>query len=63
MDEAFAGLSGYRHVVDNIVIYESDVAKHAAHVRQFLQRCAERIITLNQDKWEYAQPQVMFAGF
>lgn len=26
-------------------------------------RCAERRITLNQDKWEYAQPRVTFAGF
>ena len=60
MDEAFAGLSGYRRVVDDVVIYDSDETKHATHVRQFLQRCA---ITLNQDKWEYAQSQVTFAGF
>ena len=37
MDEAFAGLSGYRCVVDDVVIYDSDETKHATHVRQFLQ--------------------------
>ena len=63
MDEAFSGLTGYRRVVDDILIYDSDSTLHAEHVRQFLLRCAERRITLNQDKWECAQPRVTFAGF
>ncbi len=63
MDDAFAGLVGYRRIVDDVVIYDSDPAQHNDHVRQFLQRCAERQITLNTDKWEFAQPQVTFAGF
>ena len=63
MDETFAGLSGYRHVVNDLVIFDSDEANHAAHVRQFLQRCAERMITINKDKWEYNEPLVTFAGF
>ena len=63
MDEAFSGLTGYRRIVDDIVIYDSDETQHAQHVRQFLQRCAEQRITLNPDKWEYAQPHVTFAGF
>ena len=32
MDEAFAGLSGYRRVVDDVVIYDSDETKHTTHV-------------------------------
>ena len=63
MDDAFAGLTGYRRIVDDIVIYDSDPAQHIDHVRQFLQRCSERQITLNTDKCEFAQPQVTFAGF
>ena len=63
MDEAFAGLTGYRCVVDDVVIYDSDPTQHAHHVRQFLTRCSERHITLNADKWEYGQSQVTFAGF
>ena len=31
-------------------------------VRQFLQRCAEKNITLNVDKWAFAQTSVTFAG-
>ena len=63
MDEAFAGLSGYRRIVDDVVIYDSDVTQHTTHVREFLQRCAERKIILNNDKWEFAKSQVTFAGF
>ena len=28
MDEAFAGLSGYRCIVDNVIIYDSDITQH-----------------------------------
>lgn len=60
MDEAFDGLPGFRHVVEDIVIYDSDITQH---VRQFLERCAEKEITLNMSKWRFAQPAVTFAGF
>ena len=53
----------YRRIVDDVVIYDSDITQHASHVKEFLQRCAERKITLNQTKWTFAQPQVTFAGF
>ena len=55
MDEAFAGLPGFRLVVDNAVIYDQNREQHGSHVRQFLQRCAERNITINLSKWKFAQ--------
>ena len=33
MDEAFAGLTGCRRIVDDVVIYDSDPAQHTDHVR------------------------------
>ena len=63
MDEAFAGLTGYRRIVDDVIIYDSDITEHTDHVRQFLQRCAEKHITLNVSKWKFAEPQADFAGF
>ena len=63
MDEAFTGLPGFRRVVDDIVIYDSDRTQHTQHVRQFLQRCAEKRITLNLSKWKFAQSTVSFADF
>ena len=50
--EAFTGLSGFRRIVDDIVIYDSNVEDHVAHVKQFLQCCVELF-----------QNQVTFAGF
>ena len=47
MDEAFAGLTGYRRIVDDAVIYDSKINQHTDHVRRFLQRCTEKHITLN----------------
>lgn len=51
------------HFIHDVVIYASDSTQHVKHVREFLQRCAERKIILNPDKWEYAQSKVTFAGF
>ena len=36
MAEAFTGLTGFRRVVDDIIIYDCDEQQHTAHVRQFL---------------------------
>ena len=63
MDEAFAGLEGYRRIVDDVVIFDKDKEQHESHVRQFLQRCSKRRITLNAEKWEYARSEVDFAGY
>lgn len=63
MDEAFVGLAGYRRIVDDVVIFDSDKEQHEQHVRQFLKRCAERDISLNVEKWSYARSEVDFAGF
>ena len=37
MAEAFEGLTGFRRIVDDIVIYDRDEASHMDHMRQFLQ--------------------------
>ena len=63
LDEAFDGLPGYRRIVDDLVIYDNDPTQHTRHVRQFLQRCADKKITLNVAKWRFAQRSVTFAGF
>ena len=62
MAEAFEGLSGFRQVVDDIVIYDKDEASHINHVRQFLLQCQERHITLNKEKCRFSCRQVTFVG-
>ena len=63
MTEAFKGLSGFRRVVDDFVIYDDNITDHIAHVKQFLQCCAEKRITLNIEKCRFFQTKLTFAGF
>ena len=63
MTEAFNGLSGFRRIVDDFVIYDSNINDHICHVQQFLERCAENNIALNTEKCQFFKTQVTFAGF
>ena len=63
MTEAFVGLTGFRRVVDDIIIYDDNELQHVTHVRQFLQRCADKHIALNPEKCKFSQNKVTFAGF
>ena len=63
MTEAFKGLSGFRHVVDDFVIYDDNITDHIAHVKQFLQCCADQHIALNAEKCRFFQTKTTFAGF
>ena len=63
MDEAMAGLTQYSKVVDDVCVFDRSFADHVAHVRQFLQRCADRGISLNRDKFRFGQEEVLFAGY
>ena len=63
MSEALSGLSGFRRIVDDMLIYDNDAVQHVSHVRAILQRCAERNITLNANKFKFALPEIQFAGF
>ena len=63
MAEAFEDLTGFRRVVDDVIIYDKDISNHESHVKKFLQICQERMISINQDKWVFCQTKVKFAGF
>ena len=60
MDEAFSGIEGIRKIVDDVVIFDKD---QQWHVRSILQRCKDRGISLNRDKFKFCQRQAQFAGF
>ena len=63
MAEAFANLTGFHCIVYYIVIYDNDIQQHVCHVKQFLQRCAEKEIALNLNGCKFCQTTVTFAGF
>ena len=61
MAEAFTGLTGFRRIVYDIVIYDSDASTHTKHVRTFLKRCADKNIALDLAKCKFHQTKVTFA--
>ena len=60
MAEALEGLTGFRRVVDDIVIYDKKKASHITHVQQFLQLRQDQQISLNRDKCNFCQTEVTF---
>ena len=63
MDIAFQGMSQFAKLVDDVVVYEKSRKDHTHRVREFLQHCLQRGISLNKDKYVFAQPKVTFAGY
>ena len=63
MTEALANLSRFCRIVDDIVIYDSTIDNHIAHVREFLQYCADKQIALNPQKCIFGATEVTFTGF
>ena len=63
MTKAFNGLSGFRRVVDDFVIYDSKLSDHIAYVKEFLKRCADQHIVLIAEKYRFFQTKTSFAGF
>ena len=63
MDEAFAGAQDLRRIVDDVLAFDSTQQQHVHHMRQLLQRCQEKRISLNREKFQFCQTKVSFAGF
>ena len=62
-DEALAGMKDFRKIVDDVVVFDHNEQEHVEHVRQLLQRCKEKQISLNREKFRFCQTEVPFAGF
>ena len=62
MDEAFRGLDDFRRIVDDVVVFDSDLEKHMQHIRQILCRCEEKI-SLNHEKFQFCQRRAHSAGY
>ena len=63
MDTAFQGMSQFAKLVDDVVVCDKSRKDNTHRVYEFLQRCLERGISLNKDKFVFEQPMVTFAGY
>lgn len=62
MDQALEGLQRVYHIVDDCLIASPTWEEHVKDVQAFLQRCRDRAITLNRQKFTFAQSTITFAG-
>ena len=63
IDEAFKGLTNYKRIVDDVIIFDDNESNRVNHVRHYVQRCADKGIFLPKNKFKFCQPEVTFAGY
>jgi len=62
MLEALDGLTGVIYIADDVIIHGRDEQEHDARLAAFLQRCRERGIQLNRDKFVLKNTEITFMG-
>ena len=62
-DMALQGIQNCTKVVDDVLIYDEDLATHLQRTHDVLLRCREFGITLNKDKFVVAAQSVKFCGY
>ena len=62
-DTALEGLENSDHIVEDVLVYDTDYKEHIRHVSELFKRCDENGISLNTDKITFAAQEVTFGGF
>ena len=62
-DEALQTIPNTVKIVDDILTYDEDYQQHLNHVWQVLNRCKENKITLNPNKFQFAEDEVNYCGY
>ena len=62
-DEALAGLGNVQKVVENVIIYDTDLDTHLHRVCEVIRRCFELGITLHPGKFVFGAPSASYCGF
>ena len=62
-DIAISGLNNIQKVIDDSILYDENFEDHVSNVRAFLTECRENHITLNKEKFKFAEEEVDFVGY
>ena len=62
-DHALGDIPQTVKIVDDILAYDYSYRDHLAHVISILQRCEQYGVTLNPDKFRFAEAKVDFCGY
>ena len=62
-DIAIAGLSNVEKVMDGVIVFDDNFDQQVDRVRALLLRYREHGITMNPDKFKFAEKEVEFVRF
>lgn len=62
MERLLEGLEGVAVIMDDILIYASEMTEHDSRLKAVLQRCREKGLKLNPKKIQLAVPEVKYMG-
>ena len=62
MNKVLHGLPGMLCHVDDVLVYGKDAAEHETRLHTTLKRIKEAGITLNENRYQFYQPQITFLG-
>eukprot|EP00117_Sycon_ciliatum_P038875 scpid16023/ scgid28814/ Transposon Ty3-G Gag-Pol polyprotein; Gag3-Pol3; Transposon Ty3-1 TYA-TYB polyprotein; Capsid protein; p24; Spacer peptide p3; Nucleocapsid protein p11; Ty3 protease; p16; Spacer peptide J; Reverse transcriptase/ribonuclease H; p55; Integrase p61; Integrase p58 len=62
-DIALAGIGNLQKVIDDILAHDTTFSAHIERIWNILTRCKEQGITLNANKFTFAQEQVHYVGY
>lgn len=62
-DNALMGINNMQKVVEDVLVYDSDLKGHWSHVKNILERCRAAGITLNKKKFHFGQNSVEWCGY
>jgi len=63
VDHALEGIQNVQKVVDDVAVADKTFPEHVARIREVLDRCRKHGITLNKDKFHFAQEKIHFVGY
>ena len=61
-NDVLQGLHNVHKIVDDILIEDSSIEDHLKHVKEVLDRCRKKKISLNPEKFQFAKEKVTYAG-
>ena len=62
-DQALGHVKNTIKIVDDILIHDTDYKSHIKNVWSILEKCEENRITLNPEKFKFAQEEVTYCGY
>ena len=62
-DDIISGVKRKQKIVDDVLLYDTDIEQSFNHAFDFLTLCGKNGVTINPEKFQFAQEEVEFVGY